>query len=480
MSELDALVVGAGPNGLTAAARLARAGRRVLVLEAAPTVGGGARTAPLTEPGFRHDVCAGFHPFGAGSPAFAQLRVWDRVERCWPDVQFAHPLDGGRAGAVWRDLDPTVEHLGRDGRRWRRTVAPFVARWDHLAREILRPVVGVPRAPILLARFGRLAIRSATALARRFDTDEAGSLISGCAAHAAAPLEQPLLGGLGLALAVAAHGNGWPVARGGSQAIADALAAIVVEHGGSIECGHRVGAWNDLPAARVVLFDTTPIQLTRIAGAQLPDRYRRGLERFRPGAGVVKVDYALSSAVPWTNEVVRRAGTVHVGGTTLEIAASERAVHDGKLPAAPYVLVGQQSLADSTRAPRGAHTLWVYSHVPQGVPLDRDAIEQVVSRMEQQIERFAPGFRDVVRARHVTGPAEYEAYNPNLHGGDIAGGAITVRQLVARPALRLDPYRVPGDRGIYLCSSSTGPGPGVHGMSGWLAAASALRHELRS
>jgi len=479
VSELDAVVVGSGPNGLTAAARLARAGRRVLVVEAGPTIGGGARTAELTETGFHHDVCAAFHPFGASSPAFAELGLWDRVELLWPDVQFAHPLDGGHAGAVWRELEPTVEHLGRDGRRWRRSVGRFAARWDRLAPELMRPIVGLPRAPLLMASFGRFALRSATALARRFETEAAGALVAGCSAHAAAPLEQPMVGGLGLALAVAAHGRGWPVSRGGSQAIADGLAAIILERGGTIECDRHMRAWTDLPSASVVLFDTSPIQLVRIAGDRLPSRFRGRLERFRPGAGVVKVDYALHAAVPWTNEIVRRAGTVHVGGTTLEIASSERAVNDGTLAAKPYVLVGQQSLIDDTRAPAGAHTLWVYSHVPQGLALSSADIDQVVARMESQIERFAPGFRDTIRARHVMGPADYEAYNPNQHGGDIAGGAITVGQLVARPTLRLDPYRAPGGRGIYLCSASTGPGPGVHGMSGWHAAGSALRHELR-
>lgn len=473
-------MIGAGPNGLTAAARLARGGLGVLVLEAGSTIGGGARTAELTEPGFHHDVCAGFHPFGASSPAFAALGLWDRVELLHPEVQFAHPLDGGRAGAVWRDLEITAEHLGKDGPRWRRLVSYYTRHWDALAHEIQQPILHMPRHPLVLGAFAPRALRSAIALGSRFATEPAAALIPGCAAHSAVPLEQPIVGGLGLALAVAAHGRGWPVARGGSQAIVDSLGAIVTENGGVIECNRRVRDWSELPSARVVLFDTSARQLATIAGRRLPDRYRRRLERLAPGAGVVKIDYALHAAVPWTNEAVRGAGAVHVGGSMLEIAAAERAIAHGSLPGAPFALVGQQSIVDDTRAPRGAHTLWAYTHVPQGLPLDRPAMDAIVARVEAQIERFAPGFADTVRARHVFGPVEYEAYNPNLHGGDFSGGAVTVRQLLARPVAALDPYRAPGGGGIYLCSASTGPGPGVHGMCGWNAAGSALRHELRT
>ena len=479
MSEFDAVVVGAGPNGLTAAARLARAGRRVCVLEAADTIGGGSRTASLTEPGYRHDVCAGFHPFGASSPAFAALGLWDRVELCEPEVQFAHPIDGGRAGAVWRDLDLTAEHLGRDGPRWRRLVGPHVRAWSRLAPEIQRPILHVPRAPFALGRFGLPALGSAVRIGSRFSTDEAAALVPGCAAHSAVPLEQALVGGLGLALAVAGHACGWPIARGGSQSIVDALAAIVSEHGGTIECERHVRNWSDLPAARAVLFNTSARQLSLIGASQLPDRYRARLDRFTPGSGVVKVDYALREPVPWTAEAVRRAGTVHVGGPMLEIAAAERTIADGGLPASPYVLVGQQSLVDSSRAPDGRHTLWAYTHVPQGVAFDHEAIAGIVARVDAQIERFAPGFAEVVSSRHVMSTDAYERYNPNMHGGDFAGGAVTVRQLLARPVMRFDPWRCPGGNGLYLCSASTGPGPGVHGMSGWLAAGSALRHELR-
>jgi phytoene dehydrogenase-like protein len=478
-AQLDAVIVGAGPNGLTAAARLAVAGFSVRVVEAAATIGGGARTAELTEPGVLHDVCSGFHPFGASSPAFAALGLWDRVELVVPAVQFAHPLDGGRAGAVWRDIERTAEHLGVDGKRWRRLVEYSTRHWDSLAPEIQSPIVHVPRHPVVLARFGPRALRSATALASRFTTDAAAALIPGCAAHSAVPLEQPIVGGLGLAIAIAAHARGWPVARGGSQSIVDGLAAIVTEHGGVIECGRRIRHWDELPQARVTMFDTSARLMSIIAADRLPDRYRRRLDRIVPGAGAMKIDYALHQPVPWTNEVVRSAGTVHVGGTTLEVAAAERAIADGSLPGSPFALVGQQSIVDDTRAPRGTHTLWVYTHVPQGLPLDAAVTAGIVARVESQIERFAPGFADTVRARHVFGPAEYEAYNPNLHGGDFSGGALSVRQLVARPVLAFDPYRAPGRAGIYLCSASAAPGPGVHGMCGWNAAGSALRHELR-
>jgi phytoene dehydrogenase-like protein len=477
--DFDAVIVGSGPNGLTAAARLARTGLSVCVFEAAQTIGGGSRTATLTEPDHRHDVCAGFHPFGASSPAFAELGVWDRVELLEPEVQFAHPLDDGRTGAVWRDLDRTAETLGRDGARWKRLVGPHVRAWSDLAPELQRPLLHRPHAPFALARFGLAGARSAIHLGSRFTTDEAAALIPGCAAHSATPLEQGLIGGLGLALAVAGHARGWPVARGGSQCIVDALGEIVVEHGGVIECGRHIRDITELPTASALIFDTSPRQLAAIAAHRLPTRYRALLDRFVPGAGVVKVDYALREPVPWTADAARRAGTVHVGGPMLEIAAAERTIADGGLPASPFVLVGQQSIIDETRAPAGRHTLWVYTHVPQGVAFDDDAIAGIVGRVEAQIERFAPGFGEVVSTRHVTSNDEYERYNPNMHGGDFAGGAVNVRQLLARPVLRFDPWRCPGDAGIYLCSASTGPGPGVHGMSGWLSAGSALRHTFR-
>ena len=479
VDQLDAVIIGAGPNGLTAAARLARAGRSVLVVEAASTVGGGCRTAELVETGFRHDVCAAFHPFGASSPAFAELDVEGRgVEWLRPDVQFAHPLDDGRAGAVWNSVETTAARLGPDARRWRRSVGRLASQWDALAPSILGPPFAWPAHPLAFGRFAATATTSATRLAGRFATPEPGALLAGCAAHAAAPLEQAFIGGLGLTLAAAAHARGWPVARGGSQTIVDALAAIVVECGGTIECGRTIRSLDEIPAARAVVFDTSPIQLRRIAGSRLPARYVRALERFRHGAGIVKVDATLSEPVPWSHPDVARAGTVHVGGTVLEIAAAERAVAEGSLAARPFVVVGQQSVVDPTRAPAGGHTLWAYCHVPQGVAHDRDAIAGVVERIDDQIERFAPGFRDVVRGRRVMGPAEYESYNPNCHGGDFAGGAIDARQLVARPRVARDPYRCPGDAGFYLCSSSTPPGPGAHGMNGWHAAGSALRHTL--
>lgn len=479
-AEFDVVVVGAGPNGLTAASRLVRAGARVLVVEAAPTVGGGARTAESTEAGYRHDVCAGFHPIGAGSPAFAALGLWDEVELLRAPIEFAHPLDDGRAALVWGDIDKTASALGRDGARWRRLITPHLDRWEGLSEELLAPIVHVPRAPIALARFAILALRPAAAIAARFATGEGAALIPGCAAHAAVPLEQRFTGGLGLGLAVAAHAHGFAVARGGSQAISDALATIVRAGGGVIECGRPITSVSDLPPSRVVLFDTSARQLSLLGAARIPRRTRARLDRFRPGAGVVKVDYAIDEIVPWSNPAVREAAAVHVGGTPFEIAASERAVVEGRQSERPFVLVGQQSVADPSRAPAGKHTLWTYTHVPQGVSLDTAAVAAIVTRIEDQIERFAPGFREVVRSRRVTTPDDYERYNPNMHGGDFAGGALTPRQIVARPSLRSDPYRVRGVPGWYLCSASAAPGPGVHGMSGWNAAGRALARELRA
>jgi phytoene dehydrogenase-like protein len=488
-ADLDAVVVGAGPNGLTAAARLARAGRSVLVVEAGPTIGGSCRSAALTETGFVHDVGAGFVPFAVASRAFAELGVWDRVDLVHPDVTFAHPLDGEPAAIAHRDLDRTVAGLGTDGRRWRRLLAPIAERWTDLVDEIHQPVLHRPDHPWLLARFGRLGVRSALSLSSGFGTDAAAALLGGCAAHAGAALDRSLTGGLALALAGAGHAVGWPVVRRGSGRLTEALAAIVTEHGGRIECGRPIHRATELPSARVVLFDTSPRQVATIAGAGLPGRGGRALQRFVPGPGIVKVDYALHQPVPWSDPEVGAAGTVHVGGTVLEIAAALDTVRDGGLPGAPYVLVGQQSVVDPTRAPEGAHTLWAYTHVPQGIVYDTATVDGVVARMEAQIERFAPGFADAVRARHVTDPDAAERAQPNRHGGELSGGEVSARRIVARPRLALDPWRIPGapDRravggpaaqGWYLASASAAPGPGVHGMAGWHAAGSALRHDL--
>ncbi len=472
----DAVVVGSGPNGLVAAVRIALAGRSVLVLEAHDRPGGGSRSAELTLPGLVHDVCAAVHPFGVASPALSALPLEDHglVWR-WPEVQLAHPLDGrdvhgdGRAGVLWRSIDETAAALGPDARRWTQVLDRLVAGFDPLARDVLGPVVGVPRHPLRLARFGALAALPATALARAFATEEAGALLAGSAAHSIRPLSAPLTSAIGLLLTAAGHAHGWPVAEGGSQAIVDALVSLLGSLGGRVECGVRVTDAAQLPPARAVLLDVAPRDALAIAGPRLSPGVRRSLERFRHGPGAFKVDLAVEGGVPWTSPAARRAGTVHVGGTVAELAAAESAAAAGRMPERPFVLVAQQHVADPTRVgdrTDGAVPVWAYAHVPHG--FTGDATDAVLD----QLERFAPGTRDRILARHVTGPVELEAYNPSYVGGDIATGANTVRQLVARPRLSSDPYTLAP--GWYLCSAATPPGGGVHGMCGHHAAGRAL------
>ncbi len=469
----DAVVVGAGPNGLVAAITLAMAGRSVLVLEAADRPGGGTRSAELTLPGFVHDVCSAIHPLGAGSPIMQSLPLGDHGLRwLYPEVQLAHPLDGGRAAVAMRDLGETAAGLGGDARSWERHIGSTATRWDDLVPMIMRPLPQIPRHPITLARFGLPSLAPARWLGRRwFDGDEARALFAGCAAHSFLPLDHPLSASFGLTLAASCHAVGWPVAEGGSERIADALASLLGTLGGSVETGRRVESMDDVPDAGAVLFDLAPRQIARIAGDRLPARYRRRLERFRHGPASFKVDYALSGPVPWTNEGCRLAGTVHVGGTDLEVAAGESDVGAGRHPERPFVLVGQQSVVDPSRAPKGQHTLWAYCHVPNGSTVD------MTDAIERQIERFAPGFRDLVLARHVAAPAWLEAHDGAFVGGDISGGAHDGLQLVFRPVAGR-PYRTP-DPGLLICSASTPPGGGVHGMCGHLAARAALRGVLR-
>ena len=471
---LDAIVIGAGPNGLAAAITLARAGRSVRVYEAAPAAGGGTRTAELTLPGFRHDVCSTILPLTLGSPFFASIDLAARgVELIHPDAPFAHPLDGGRAAVLERSVRATAEGLGgRDGRAWRRLFGPLVRDVAKLGPEILRPVVHLPRHPLALARFGLPALRSAVGLAHgRFDEPAARAMFAGVAAHSMLRLDRPLTASFGLVLSTYAHAVGWPMVRGGADSIATALVAELAAAGGELVTGHRIESLTELPPARTVLLDVTPRQLVAIAGDRLPVGTRSRAERFRYGSGVFKVDWALDGPVPWTAEGPRRAATVHVGGTIDEIAAAEAEVAAGRHADRPYVLFVQYAPWDTTRAPAGRTTAWAYCHVPAGSDVD------MTDRIEAQIERFAPGFRDRILARSTLAPAAMEAYDANYVGGDINGGIQDIRQLVFRPWPALDPYRV--GAGLYLCSSSTPPGGGVHGMSGFLAARSALRHELR-
>jgi phytoene dehydrogenase-like protein len=469
-NDYDAVVVGSGPNGLAAAITLARAGLSVVVLEANANIGGGARSAELTLPGFVHDVCSAVHPLAAGSPFFKTLPL-ERFSLDWiqPEIPLAHPLDDGSAGSLQRDVDLTARSLGKDARAYGSLMKPLTRDWEKLAPEFLQPMLHLPRHPFALGRFGIRAICPATWLMKAlFENESARALLAGIAAHSFLPLESPVSSAFALVLGAAGHAVGWPIPRRGSQSIANALANYFLELGGKIEIGRRLENLNQLPKSDVTLFDTTVWQFARIAGDRLPTRYRQQLENFRHAPGIFKIDYALPSPIPWRAEACRRAGTVHLGGTIDEIANAECDVARGKVPERPFVLVAQQSLFDETRAPGGQHTLWAYCHVPFGCKIDMS------ERIESQIERFAPGFRDCILARHKMSAVDLEKSNSNLAGGDINGGAANLWQLIARPVLSPTPYRTPL-RGVYLCSSSTPPGGGVHGMCGYHAARAALR-----
>ncbi|MDF5755701.1 NAD(P)/FAD-dependent oxidoreductase [Spongiactinospora sp. TRM90649] len=462
----DAVVVGSGPNGLTGALTLASAGRRVLLVEGAERFGGGLRTEELTLPGYAHDVCASVLAVTLASPAFRELDL--KIDFAHPDIPGAHPLDDGPAVLVHRDPARTAAGLGRDGIAWLETVGAAVRAGTPLIDTLLAPL-GVPGAPLAAARFGALGLLPATALARTvFRGERARAVLAGMSAHSMLDLGAALSAGYGLTLATLAHLVGWPVARGGSQTVADAMVARLRELGGEAVSGQWVGDLAELPAARTVLLDVTPRQFLRMAGHRLPPGYRRGLARFRYGPGVFKLDWALSGPVPWRDPAVARAGTVHLGGTFAEIALSEAEVTAGRHPRRPYVLLVQPCAADPSRAPEGRHTLWAYCHVPNGSTVD------MTEAIEAQIERFAPGFRDLVLARAARGPAELERRNPNLVGGDIGGGLASLWQFACRPVLSPRPWCTPL-RGVYLCSSSTPPGGGAHGMGGRQAARLALR-----
>ncbi|HEY0156910.1 MAG TPA: NAD(P)/FAD-dependent oxidoreductase [Thermoanaerobaculia bacterium] len=475
MSQYDAVIVGSGPNGLAAAIVLAREGLKVIVLEAKPTIGGGARTEEVTLPGFHHDICSAIHPMSVVSPFMRALPLGEHgLQWAYSPAAIAHPLDDGSAATLELDVDVTASRLGEDEKAYRALMRPFAARAGKVFDDILRPIAALPppRHPFTLARFGLIGLQSALRLAKRFKTPHARALLGGSAAHSFIPLDRTGSASFGLALILAGHATGWPAAVGGSVSIINAMAAYLRSLGGEIETSRPVRSLRDVPPTVAVLFDVTPIQLAYIASDELPRSYVNRLGRFRYGPGVFKIDWALDGPIPWKAPECARSATVHVGGTLEEIAAHEHAVFHGKMTDKPFVLCAQQSMFDSTRAPEGKHTGWAYCHVPHG------STEDATEAIERQIERFAPGFRDIILARRTINTAQYEEHNANFVGGDIAGGANTMSQFLTRPFAKLDPYATPNER-IFLCSSSTPPGGGVHGMCGYWAAKSVLRRVFR-
>ena len=460
----SAIVVGSGPNGLAAAARLARAGLDVTVLEASDSIGGGIRSSEMIVPGLVHDHCSAVHPIAAASPFLNELDL-DGITWLQPAVDCAHPLDGGSAGVLYRSIDRTAEWMYSDA--WRRLFAPMVARFDDLFADASQPVLRVPRHPLTLARFGVIAMMPATAVGRLWRVEQTRALWAGLAAHAFSRLDRPMTSAVGLMLVIAAHAKGWVVAEGGSQAIANALATDIERHGGRIETGQRVTDVHDLPPCEVLMLDVSPSIAADILGDRLPRPVARAYRRFRHGAGAFKVDFAVEGGVPWLAPAARQAGTVHLGGAFDEVVANEESVHRGQMPERPFVLVGQQYLADPTRSVGNIHPLWTYAHVPHGYVGDATAA------ITAQIERFAPGFRERIIGTAVRSTTEMSVYNPNYVGGDIIGGASSLRQLLFRPRFAVDPYYT-GVPGVYLCSASTPPGAGAHGMCGANAAARAL------
>ncbi len=470
-SEYDAIVVGAGPNGLAAAITLRQAGLSVLLIEGSDKPGGGLRTEELTLPGYYHDRCSAIHPLAASSPFFSQLPL-DKygLEFIDPPVAAAHPFDDGTAAVLTGSVEDTARLLGRDRAAYQKLIGDLVGDWPAIAPDVLGPL-RVPREPWPMLRFGLKAIQAASRIADRFATKEARGLWAGMAGHSILPLRKPLTSAIGMVLMALAHHRGWPVPKGGSQAIANSMLAYFEDLGGETQTGVYVRSLSELPRARALLFDVTPRQMLSIAGDRLSPMYSKQLRAYRYGMGVFKIDYALDGPVPFRAEACGQAGTVHLGNTFEEIAQAEYQSYKGRHPEKPFVLLAQQSLFDQTRAPEGKHTLWAYCHVPRGSTVDMS------EAIEKQIERFAPGFRDRVIARHTMNTREMEAYNPNYVGGDINGGVISPRQLFTRPSLSLSPYRT-SVKGLYFCSSSTPPGGGVHGMCGYHAAARALKDEF--
>lgn len=464
----DAIIIGSGPNGLAAAIALAQKALSVLVVEAKDTIGGGTRTTELTLPSFKHDVCSAVHPMGVLSPFFQSLPL-EEYGLTWlhPPASVAHPLDDGSAVLLEQSLDRTMANLEADGKAWQHLIAPFLRKPDVLLRDLLAPL-GIPEAPLQMARFGFYGMRSATQLARRFKGVHARALLAGCAAHSVLPLARLPSAAVGLVFAITGHLTNWPVARGGSITITQALAHYFQNLGGQIETSRPIRTLSDLPKARAILFDTSPKQVIDIAADALPTAYVKTLQGYRYGPGAFKVDWALSEPIPWRHPRCAEASTVHVGGTLEEIATAEGEAWNNVVPERPFVLVCQQSHFDDTRAPGDQHTGYAYCHVPNGCTAN------MTDRIEAQIERFAPGFRDTILARHTTSPADFEAYNGNYVGGAITGGAADLTQLFTRPAARINPYTTPNER-LFLCSASTPPGGGVHGMCGYHAAQVVLK-----
>lgn len=466
--EYDAVVVGSGPNGLAAAIVLQQAGLSVLLVEAKDTIGGGLRSEELTLPGFVHDVCSAIHPLAAASPFFKTLPLQQYgLEFIYPPIAAAHPFTDGTAAALYKSIPETVQLLGEDASSYQKLMQPLTDDWAKIAADVLGPL-NFPKNPVAMARFSLHALTSATQLAKRFHTREAKGLWAGMAAHSMQPLSNLTTSAIGLVLMAAGHTGGWPVAKGGSEAIAKALASYFVSLGGKIITNFYVRSLSQLPSAQAVLFDVTPSQLLQIAGHRFSPLYRWQLQRYRYGMGVFKIDWALDEAIPFKAALCKQAGTVHLGNTLEEIAYAEQLTAKRGHPEKPFVLLAQQSLFDPSRAPKGKHTAWGYCHVPNG------SASNMTERIERQVERFAPGFRERIIGRHVMNTAEMEAYNPNYIGGDINGGVIDVGQLFTRPALRLSSYKTSA-RGLYICSSSTPPGGGVHGMCGYHAAKKALQ-----
>lgn len=467
----DAIIVGSGPNGLAAAIRLALEGLHLKIFEASPKIGGGMRTLELLEPGFRHDICSAIHPLAASSPFLKQLPLDEHgLEWITPEFPVAHPLDEEKAVVMHHSIEETMAELGADGKSYRSAVEPIVENWDTLTADFLGPL-RFPKHPVNLAGFGLKAIQPASLFQKRFSEERAKALFAGLAAHSILPLNAVATSAIGLVLGAAGHAVGWPLPKGGSQAIADAMAGYFKSLGGEIETGSEVQSIGQLPSHRALLLDVTPRQLIQIAGDSLPGSYVNRLRKFQYGSGVFKIDYILSEPVPWNDPRCKRAGTVHLGGTFDEIARSEESMDRGEHPENPYVLIAQQSNFDETRTPDQRHTLWAYCHVPNGSTRD------MTHEIEDQIERFAPGFRDTIEQRHTFNTDQFHEYNANYFGGDINGGRQDIWQLFTRPLHLIHPYSTPAE-GVYLCSSSTPPGGGVHGMCGYHAAMLALKKEF--